>query len=1712
MNELLQKITENWKIAAGAAAGVTAALVTAAVLAISGGEPLPATASRQTNPTDVSLAGSWEVFYVDRALGAVGGRAIVDENEGSVTVRLVHPVSGERFALRSTSFVRQGDVLRAVLEGEAPDPDRREGALGQELALGAGSPYEGRGPQSVTLTLGETTQEISLREPEPASRQRVELELTVHPEALTGMWTQIVNPETGRDQDDAGRMGEFSYLNDGTGRAMQRGYESWSRPRPKIHLVVPYTDQYATLLSGTARFPYAWNEDGSLVTTLADRRYLMVIGEGLPIELGEAVTIVSNNDRINYELEAKPFQLEDRPTARAMVESAWRMIEADLRRQSLALSPVGTLSAADEANIAQTMRELRDLDFLLVRAELANGAFPGKTSFRLNNAEGTWSLRYGDLAADFTFARPLPGGSDRAAISEPVDFAFAPDKLYLELRTTKDVPIETQLFQIWVNDEPRLFDGWRSIEAVRLPVTEEDRDHLAFRKERVLHAGGDPDDVEMMYVYRSPAIALVPAGAAAADAGDIPGVEPEYRIPVNDGDIIRGVLATPDDFRVTPAYAEMRVASSPAELVRYTLGGDAAQNLTWTRALDQARTCVRINPEPPYDWDAIARMTAHTFTNTIILQGERVSLDMKVGDLAAMLVLRDVFIEMLTRQERNLAMIATPAEVASFRAQSEVPVTAHPGHPLADMAVTAPSGEALSFSLTYADDEYLVGRYGITAGNVASWRESTTREIIAQYLVEVRNALNLARNTASCGDYGALIELTGRGFDGVYRYALGRLVSTESTALAPGEYWKPDRHARAWLLGIPTLASALQAQRQYSAADTRAVVTGTMLATGAVGLTGGLLGGGAALLGGTEAGGAIGSLAYSTAVLSQVGQALAFTLDVAGVATAVTAEFVGKAETLAEIEFARGAALAIGTSRLERAIEEDKSYFDIAVSLYPEIAFAIVGNYDVAETFGILKRFGQPTRINRLTDNIVRGGSRTVEQADAVQRGRALFGEVAGDARVAPSQNALPAANPPAIEASAFDEAFPDADTLEAVSSIRIDDLRNPADPNSLRPTSEIAPDPQAVFGAPGDTIAAAGPSPQAAFGAPADMIAAGAVPPAALPPPGAFSGSATQPVAVAADGASRPPANVADFQRANREAFEALENARNAVEAASYAGTDLTAFQTIRFEADAQTYMAQSLLATAAREAQNAGLTFAEIDAILAARAAVQNPMGARFAMIRDLEAAAVQRLGFQILPEPDAVEILDFVTRALNNSADAAGMTAEGLARLKQWIDTYAQSGIDFFDQMRRMGTFSDIVEEAGEIVNPGAGFEAIADAQGIAALRRVAEENGLIASTLERTVAINRTAGQPALNTLDDVRALQGAQAMDAFAAMADARRVALTLGEAALDRTERVAYGLSQQALSHGAGGLPDWARALDRAAYDVIRPLAARADIRAFAQSNPAELAAFTRDADALTALRRQPYASFDELVAEVARERARIKTAVAGFFEQTSADRWRPKDLVFEDTVFSANTINPDIPPTVFSATRILKDGNEVGAFERELETFLRPDGTRGRQMVFSYANGKDAPRFLPDVDVPLVEGRGAPLATFMNVRAFNNLGISFGDPGINRIKMSQVLNANTSVEIEWMRRMYDADTLNDYLRHTHSVRYAESALNQAGYRIVSVQLDAGRVSRGAAGDLVNGEYFNAVEAPLDFLRRYGIDPQDVIETGHNILIDIVPL
>lgn len=388
---------------------------------------------------------------------------------------------------------------------------------------------------------------------------------------------------------------------------------------------------------------------------------------------------------------------------------------------------------------------------------------------------------------------------------------------------------------------------------------------------------------------------------------------------------------------------------------------------------------------------------------------------------------------------------------------------------------------------------------------------------------------------------------------------------------------------------------------------------------------------------------------------------------------------------------------------------------------------------------------------------------------------------------------------------------------------------------------------------------------------------------------------------------------------------------------------------------------------------------------------------------------------------------------------------------------------------------------------------------------------QRHGLNGREVEQIVSNVRPEPPVVITGLESARTRPRADAVDLIAAIAEARRNATRLGEAALDRTERTALALSREAIAEAGGATtrPAWASGLDENTYTFLRRLAGREDVRRFAQSNPGLMRELSGTEAGRAALLRQPYDTVEELAAEAAREARRIRHPVPGFFEQVAPGRGDPAGIhIPEPARHNLRDISPELPDrrTVVSVAQV--NGRDVATFQRT----VTPLESGGRQLVMEYAHARQAPRYVSGLDVHALPDRGVtPLATYMNVRTMHELGIGFGDPSLVSVKMSEVVNANTALELAWMRRVYGPEHIEDFLRHTHSVRYAESALNQAGYRITGVRL-GGTSYRETARSMIGGSFFHSATPGEAFLRRLGIHPDDAIETGWDILIDIAPI
>jgi hypothetical protein len=1742
--------------------------------------PLTLAAQDPEEDKPIPIKGRWLVSHEDRLLGQVTGRATIDEDEVRARVTLQDPVSGQDYVLRSSKIERTDDQLIIELEGFWPGArDYKEQPLGAEIDV-TGSLAPPEGAAIGNMALGVDVREggpvklddlkveyrgkasnLEVYKPGFPDIDTVTLTLTIGEESLYGQWSYTANSQTGRDRKGNGRVGTFAFANDNSGEATQTGGEIWTRPKPVINVVIPTHDQVHIKQYGDAAFPYPWKKNGELVTHLADRRYLLVVGTNLPQKLGEGAQFTSSDENITYHLQSKKKDFGAMGGDGGRVENALERIRKQILRRFRVASGNGTVSIEQLDKLTETMEALRKQDMVIVRAELKNGATPGLKGFTLDGTEESWVLRYGDFNADFSFSRPVVGTK-----TDPLDYAFAPERVHLELRSFIDMPHDQIPMQLWLTNEagkyaPHMFEGSRNIMAVRLPVTDADRKRLANQKARAKKNGGNPDAYRQVYIWRTPPMVLVDEASAADGQTSIaPKIKGDWRVPVRHNTKIRGLIGkitTKEEgkkdkvdnarywLNTNPSMTEIGIIGATNEVAQFTLPGSSDNNLTWPGALRAATQCAGINLEPPINWNQIAQKTAHEFTNVIVLQAEIAKLNMTVGDHAAMLMLRDVFIESQKRQLANLDAIDTYGEIEGFRESARVPVNTVDNHPLAELQAPTPDGDELSFEMTFSEDSFLNGRYGITKDNIDLWRQQATLDVIGQYRATIQKSMDMAIAAKTCLDENSadkykilaskekdggtvsqqnamksqreenltkLAHLTSNGFAAMQRYAIARMVNTDATAENEGAEWKTDRLARLYALGVPTFAGALSSQQAYSQTDTQIMVTSVAVATSVTGLGGGLLAAGRAASWGPSVLGWAVSEGYSAAAIIRI----ATILDVYSTLDSIASTGMNKYTSLAELEFARGAVASLGMQRLDNAIANDPHWASVIFSVYLDIAPELVGMDFHGLVSGPL--------------NLLPQGRRLISTTESIAEGRRLLGVV--DASSSATEAATEVAETTAdlaTDARKIADSFPDTSQMDEALGVNFDDFVSPTKP------PEAPKEPSANT----NTGTNAAPSSQAPDAA--DLTETAQIPrgqPDQTPPDNIPSDTAIDtPAAVGNDtvmdtpgnvggnvgsdtvmdapiGASAPVATQAqpNYQMRNPQDATELPAIRAEVDAAYaqaqvYAqeafdqGRQLTRTEIINLEATAQAANTQELIEDAVSEARRAGVPEADINQTLATTQGT-NAMQTRLMVVRELELAAVEELGFDVVLPEYADNVLELATRSLQGD-----LAPTDLARLRNLIEEAADRGEDFFKNLERQGTF-DFYRDTNAGFNPGAGFEQLADPDSIAALRRVAEDNDLIPDLTATNITSQAGPAQPAVTSLDDVRGLPKPQRASVLAAMADARAIARNLGDSALDSAEAAAVRLAKEATEETAG-LPGWGQRIGRDAYDRLRYMSYRSDVHKMAFANSAQLRQVANDPFSLNVLEGAAFKDMDELTAAIAKERKRIKEPFGTTFKETSPDTPDPDNVALNDRVYSG-TSDDGLGQMTYSETRIMVDGQKVGVFTRTKETVTLGDGSRMKQMTMAKADAKGAPRFFEGVDNPMTK-HGIPAATYMNTRAFHNLEIPFGDPTLGRVKMNMVMNANTSIQIEWMKRVYGPDNINDFLKHTHSVRYAESALNQAGFKIKRVELGP-RAVRGKAGHMAYGEYFHAKEGPTAFMERYGIHPNDKIETGHHIFIYVEPL
>lgn len=189
-------------------------------------------------------------------------------------------------------------------------------------------------------------------------------------------------------------------------------------------------------------------------------------------------------------------------------------------------------------------------------------------------------------------------------------------------------------------------------------------------------------------------------------------------------------------------------------------------------------------------------------------------------------------------------------------------------------------------------------------------------------------------------------------------------------------------------------------------------------------------------------------------------------------------------------------------------------------------------------------------------------------------------------------------------------------------------------------------------------------------------------------------------------------------------------------------------------------------------------------------------------------------------------------------------------------------------------------------------------------------------------------------------------------------------------------------------------------------------------------------------------------------------------------------------------------------------ATIVEGPGGTSGFFERAYDA-------ASATVELRYAFREDLPAWIPDVPVPLVEGKGMPTVTYVTLRTMKQLGIEGGKA--RAFVLRCIHEVESLVHLDWLVRRYPDAPLGELAKQTHSYRYAETSIMQSGHRIVTVRVGTSRAMRRPIGDLLthyermSGEPAALAGAHDAILAKYESTRSTEVLIGYDLEIRVAP-
>jgi hypothetical protein len=171
-------------------------------------------------------------------------------------------------------------------------------------------------------------------------------------------------------------------------------------------------------------------------------------------------------------------------------------------------------------------------------------------------------------------------------------------------------------------------------------------------------------------------------------------------------------------------------------------------------------------------------------------------------------------------------------------------------------------------------------------------------------------------------------------------------------------------------------------------------------------------------------------------------------------------------------------------------------------------------------------------------------------------------------------------------------------------------------------------------------------------------------------------------------------------------------------------------------------------------------------------------------------------------------------------------------------------------------------------------------------------------------------------------------------------------------------------------------------------------------------------------------------------------------------------------------------------------------NGKIIRAYNKEYEVY---------EMRYSYFD-ECLPKWVKDVPVPLVAGKGIPTILYFDLYSMKRLGAD--EHGVKTVVIFDMHDPESAFHLTWLHHKYPDKPLGDLFRSTRLFRSRENVFIQASLKVDNVKIDLTGSVFNHPQHMLNEQF---TEEKMKLLcSKYQITDQDMIFWRFNVIIAVV--